>query len=59
MRRSLECAADACLDHNVKGYAVVVIDTDDAVYVHWDSGGRNLALIGGLELAKQKLIEDE
>ena len=59
MRRSLEFAADACLGHDIKGYAVVVIDTDDVVHVHWDGGGRNLALIGGLELAKQRLIEDE
>ena len=59
MRRSLEMAADGCLNLNIKGYALIVVDTNDCVHMHWDGGGRNLSLVGGLETAKAKLLAED
>ena len=56
VRRSLEVAADTCVSLPLKGYAIVAIDENDAVHLHWDGDRTPLSLIGGLEMAKGRLL---
>lgn len=57
LRRSLEEAADYCLNTDLKAYVIVVVDSAEAVHVHWDETCNPLALVGGLEHAKHKLMD--